>query len=196
MIFAYHFDIIHFRVYAVRSDKQHLGENAMAGTRTAPSVTTIATTQWGITLHLVDASGDNYTDFIALLGTDVPALTEIEAHVAAYQAATQASVYKVTMSQIWEGEEDPDNAEVGQRNSVKDGVNLLWKNPATMGSESPRLVAPIATVMQGNQDIPLLTAAEFTALIGTYQVLLTGFSLISAQFTERRERKNNPRIKA
>jgi len=50
--------------------------------------------------------------------------------------------------------------------------------------------------MQGNQDIPLLTAAEFIALIQSYQVLLTGYSLASAQYTERRERKNNPRIKA
>jgi len=168
----------------------------MAGIKTAPTVNLVNTSSWGITLHLVDASGDNYTDFIPSIGTDEPTLTEIESHVLAYQAATQASIYKVTFTQTWEGDEDPDNAEIGSRDSVKDGVNLLWKNPATMSSTTPRLVAPIPETMQGNQDIPLLTAAEFIALIQSYQVLLTGYSPASAQYTERRERKNNPRIKA
>jgi len=49
--------------------------------------------------------------------------------------------------------------------------------------------------MQGNQDIPLLSGmttliTEIGALIGA------GYSLLSAQFTERRERSNNPRIRA
>jgi hypothetical protein len=50
--------------------------------------------------------------------------------------------------------------------------------------------------MQGNQDIPLLSSAEMTALILAELAILTGYSLESAQFTERRERSNNPRIKA
>jgi len=50
--------------------------------------------------------------------------------------------------------------------------------------------------MQGNQDIPLLSATELCALIADYQALLTGFSLQSAQYTDRRERSNNPKIRA
>jgi len=33
------------------------------------------------------------------------------------------------------------------------------------------------------------------ALIAAYQAILVGYSLESAQFTGRRERSNNPRIK-
>lgn len=162
-------------------------------TRTAPAVTG-AVTSVNSTLHLVDASGDNYTDNIVSLTAPTPA--QIEAWAAAYQSATQASLWKVSSMSIWEGDQDPDNADVGQRNSVKDGVNMLWKNLATLNSQNPRLIAPIAAVMQGNQDIPLLTATEFTALITALQAILSGYNLQSAQFTERRERSNNPRIKA
>jgi hypothetical protein len=166
----------------------------MAGTRTAPEVDVVGSNLNNTTLHFIDASGDQFTDTVqtvAPLGLGV-----IEGYAAAYQAATQASLWKVTVTNAWYGEPDPDNAEALYRGSVKDGVNLLFKNGATLNTQSPRLIAPIAGVMQGNQDIPLLTAAEFTALIGTYQAMLAGYDLLSAQFTERRERTNNPRIKA
>ncbi len=163
-------------------------------TRTAPDVAVASPNRINTTLHLIDASGDTHTENIVT--TTAPTLAEIEAWVAAYQAATQASVYAVTFGQVWEGDADPDNADVGQRNSVKDGVNQLFKNLTTLQTQSPRLVAPIGAVMQGNQDIPLLTAAEFTALINAELAILTGYNLVSAQYTERRERSNNPRIKA
>lgn len=162
-------------------------------TRTAPAATA-AVTSVSTTLHLIDASGDLITDNI--VSPTVPSAANVETWANTYQLATQASLYKISSSQVWEGDADPDNADVGQRNSVKDGVNLFWKNIATMASQNPRLVAPIAAVMQGNQDIPLLSATQFTNLIVAMQTLLTGYDLQSAQYTERRERSNNPRIRA
>ncbi len=162
-------------------------------TRTAPAVTG-AVTSVSNTLHLMDASGDTFTDNIVTVAAPTPA--EIEAWAAAYQTASQASLYKVTSSSCWEGDADPDNADVGQRNSVADGVNLLYKNITTLDTISPRLIAPVAATMQGNQDIPLLSSTELTALIVAELVILAGYNLQSAQFTGRRERTNNPRIKA
>lgn len=160
-------------------------------TRTAPATTATPTTT--ATLHLIDVSGDLYTDAITMPAAMTAA--NIETWAAAYQAATQASLWKISQTLEWKGDADPDNADVGQRNSVTEGVNLLWKNLTTLRTQTPRLVAPIGAVMQGNQDIPLLTATEFTALIAAYQTLLAGFNLTTAQYTERRERSNNQRIK-
>lgn len=167
-------------------------------TRTAPVVTgaTNALGYNGVitSLHLVDASGDQITvavkDSASAIGTD------IEAWAAAYQAVTKASLWQISQTLLWTGSIDPDNADIGQRNSVKDGVNLLFRNLTDLKSETPRLVAPVDAVMQGNQDIPLLTAGGFPALITSFLPLLVGYSLDSAQYTERRERNNNPRIKA
>lgn len=161
-------------------------------TRTAPAVTG-AVTSVNNTLHFIDASGDVHTDNIVSL--TAPTAVEIEAWAAAYQAATQASLYKVTSVSCWEGDADPQNADVGQRNSVKQGVNLLYKNLGTLNSQTPRLIAPVAATMQGNQDIPLVSDPLFTALLTAIVPLLTGYNLNSAQYTERTERKNNPRIK-
>jgi len=163
------------------------------GTRTAPAVTG-AVTSVNTTLHLMDSSGDFYTDNIMSL--TAPTAAEVEAWAAAYQAATQSTLWKVTSSSCWEGDADADNAGTDQRSTIAEGINLLYKNVGTMAVDTPRLVAPIAATMQGNQDIPILSAGVMVALIAAELVLLSGYSLQSAQFTGRRERKNNPRISA
>jgi len=167
---------------------------ASPAVRTAPTVAAGTENETVTTLHLIDASGDQYTDAIKTL--TAPTETEVEALAAAYQDASQASVWKVSQNLSWVGDADPDNADTLQRNSVKDGTNLLFKNLTTLMTQTPRLVAPIPAVLQGNQDIPLLTATEMTALITALSAILSGYNLTSAQFTERRERSNNPRIKA
>lgn len=166
----------------------------MPGTPTAPDVSVAVANQFSATLHLIDASGDLFTDSIT--GTAAMTPSNVESWKLSYQAASNASVYAVTTQQTWLGDADPDNALALYRASVKNGVNLLWKNNTTLKTLTPRLIAPIAGVMQGNQDIPLLTATEMVALIADYQALLAGFSLQSAQYTDRRERSNNPRIRA
>lgn len=165
----------------------------MAGTRTAPTVAIANITGSTTTLHLIDASGDLFTD--AIKSADLQSDANVEAWASAYQAASQASLYKVTQTIEYQGDADPDNATFLARSSIAEGVNLLYNDPSTFNSQTPRLVAPIAAVMQGNQDIPLLTATEFTALLAALADVLANYDLKSAQFTGRRERSNNPRIK-
>ena len=162
------------------------------GTRTAPDVTG-AVSSVSTTLHLIDASGDNITDNI--VSTTAPTTALVQAWATKYQAATQASLWQVSQQLFWTGDADPDNAGTDQRNSVKDGINMLFKNLTTLRNQNSRLVAPILAVLQGNQDIPLLSSTEMSELIVAELAILTGFNFNSAQFTERRERRNNPRIK-
>lgn len=163
------------------------------GIRTAPAVTG-AVTSTLLTLHVMDASGDFWADCIGV--TSAPTDIQIEAWAAAYQAASQASLYKVSTQSIWEGDADSDNAGTDQRSTIAEGINLLYKDIAAMKSQTPRLVAPILAVMQGNQDIPLLSSTEMTNLITAELAIMSTYALNSAQFTGRRERSNNPRISA
>jgi hypothetical protein len=164
------------------------------GIRTAPTVAIANINRSVTTVHCIDASGDLYTD--ALITPDLVSDGLAEAWVAAYQAATQASVYKVSQSIEYVGDADPNNAGTDQRNSIAEGNNLLFKNVNLSTSQTPRVVAPILATMQGNQDIPLLSSAELTNVINAVLAILSGYALTSAQFTGRRERKNNPRINA
>lgn len=165
----------------------------MAGTATAPAVTGTAT-QTDATLHLIDASGDLWAENLVVPAAATQA--QINVIALAYQAATNTSLWKVTVNRAWEGDADPDNAVAAYRGQVESGINLLYNNIATGVSYGQRLIAPIVEVMQGNQDIPLLTATELTDLIVATLAAKSGFALTSAQYTGRRERKNNPRIRA
>lgn len=169
-------------------------------TRTAPTVGAGTQTNVGATVHLIDASGDFGTDYVSNLATSD--LLDVETWVANYQLATQASVYGVTFAQEWFGEADPDNADALFRAGIGNGVNMLFKNPSVGLKLTPRLYSPVASVMQGNQDIPLLLQADGVTptalgnLVTQYLTLLgAGFALDSIQFTGRRERRNNPRIR-
>lgn len=165
----------------------------MAGTRTAPDPSLVSETSAIVTLHLVDASGDNYTDAYKL--GDAPTGAQLEALAAAYQAASNASLWNISVYSEWEGAQDPDNAVAAYRANVESGINMLWKNPTANVSFTPRLIAPIASVMEGNLDIPLASAAEFVALVAAQQTILPAYALESVQYTGRTERKNNPRVK-
>lgn len=161
-------------------------------TRTSPAFTAAANDRQ-ISLLLIDASGDKWSENIRVPVAATAA--SIEAWAAAYAAATQASLYGIIDNQIRLGDADPDNADTDQRNSGAQGVNLSFKNLTTHLAQPTRLIAPIEAVMQGNQDIPLLSATEMAAVITTELAILTGFTFQRAQYTDRTERRNNPVIR-
>ena len=99
-----------------------------SGTGTWQDITTAA--QYKVfTVHLIDASGDTFTTrLVTALAATAAA---VQAWIALYQIATQASVYGVTQELGWFGDKDPDNAVAGYRGSVSDGINLLFKDPDT-----------------------------------------------------------------
>lgn len=167
----------------------------MPGTRTAPTVGALTPTSSSATLHLVDASGDTTAEGLSVVGAGLLDYAEVEAIAAAYQSATNTSLWKVSQHIEWEGQLDPQNALALFRANIESGINLLFKNPVLQDGETPRVVAPIATIMQGNQDIPLLVAPLDTLVTAYLAVLGANWSLDSMQYTGRRERANNPRIR-
>lgn len=163
----------------------------MAGTRTAPAFTAAATYRI-ITLHLVDASNDAYT-----VAKDVPVAAvaaAIETWAAAYAAASQASLWDISDLQGRSGNRLPSNADAGSRDSVETGINLSFRNGATRDSYTTRLVAPVPATMQGETDIPLPDSDEIAAIRAAELALTSGYAFSTAQYTARRERKNNPRV--
>lgn len=165
----------------------------MAGTRTAPAFTAPVSKRV-ITLHLIDASGDLWAEDWEVPVAEVAA--DIEAYAAAYAAATQSSLYAISDNQQRIGAALSSNAEAAaQRNSVKDGVNLLFGNTSTFKSRTLRVIAPVESVMSGNLDIPIVGSGLLDTLItATIAVSTVADFFDSGQYTERRERKNNPRV--
>ena len=163
------------------------------GTRTAP-LFTAAVTRRQITLHLVDTGGDGWAEAMPVPVAATAA--SIETWAAAYAASSQASLWAITDNQVREGARVSTNANFDQRNSVKQGINLLLRNPATNLTLNPRVVAPVLAALLGDQDIPVVDEDPIEALISAITALQASYNFSSAQYTERRERKNNPRVSA
>lgn len=165
----------------------------MPGTPTYGTVDYAAADVTEISFHLVDASGDLTTQNMDVANT--AAAGDVDGLAQTYQDASNASLYKVTRTQSWVGSIDPDNAVAAYRGTIAEGINLLFKNPAQF-TRALRLVAPIAAIMQGNQDIPIITPTnELGLMVVDYLTLSSGFDLETLQFTGRRERRNNPKIR-
>lgn len=163
----------------------------MAGTRTAPTVDATPD-ELTVTLHLIDASGDTWTQLLPIdvARTDI----EIDAWAATYQDATNSSLWKITKTSVFEGAKDADNAVAAYRASIALGINLLFKDLTNNKQLSERIIAPVSDIMQGNQDIPLLSDPIAVALITSTLVLLSTYTMQQGQYTGRKERTNNPVI--
>jgi len=187
-LFAYMIPCINYNM-ALSARGKNMASPAVP---TFPDVEAAATYRQ-ITLQVIDASGDK--DAVGLLVPVGTTVAQVNTIAETYQDITQASVYGVISSLFWEGDADPDNADTQQRNSNKDGINLLFKDITTRMTAPVRVVAPIPAVLQGNQDIPLLSNADMIAFITAVLAAKPSFDFQRAQYTERRERANNPVIR-
>lgn len=164
-------------------------------THTVPTVGALTVSENLVSVVGVDRSNDTYSESLKLEGGGLTDMADIEAFAAQYKANTQLSVFKVVQTVVWEGQKDPDNADLAFRAQAESGINLFFRNNVASPSLSftGRVAAPIATIMQGAQDIPLLVS-PLTLLVNQYLNLLPDYALESMQYTGRKERKNNPRI--
>jgi len=166
----------------------------MAGTRTAPIIGALTVTENLISIRTVDASEDLHSEPIKVIGGGLADMAEIEALTAAYQAATQASVYEVAHTAVWTGSINPTNAQALFRGGVEDGINLGFNDTDVFNSQFGfRLVAPVAATMVSNSDQPVVPiVTPMSELVAALITLAgAGFSLETLQYTGRKDRKGN-----
>lgn len=166
-------------------------------TRTAPTVGALTVTEQTVGVSVIDASEDIFADSLKFAGGALVDMAEIEAWVADYQPATQASVFEVRHNIVWRGSANPTNADAGYRGSIADGININFLDTDVFNSGvGMRLVAPVAAWLQNNSDIVIIPAVGVAdALLDQTLTLLNslggGYSAETLQFTTRRERRNN-----
>lgn len=155
--------------------------------RTAPTVDgTPNVARLGISL--IDVSGDIRSESVEISPTADDA--DIEALVAAYAARSNAVIYEVRREQVYAGAKSKATALNQPKSaSLADGINFLFVG-LTRESEDFRLMAPIASqLIDGSDSVEAVNAAAFGALVAA---VLTGTkTLVSAQYTERKEKQNN-----
>ena len=147
-----------------------------------------------ISFSVIDASGDTWPGKL-LVAIDAT-YAAINAWLVLYQACTNTSIFEVRDEFSWSGDADPDNATAAYRSQKENGINLLFKNADTEDTFPIRVVGPVAAIMQGNQDIPLMVGAgSLDELIVATVGLQPDYNFVSSQYTVHRERSGNPKVK-
>lgn len=156
----------------------------MAGTRTAGTVDGTGSFK-EISLRWIDAVGDIRSD--ATIVDAAASDAQIEAVAAAAAAATNASLYAVRVTEVYEGAKSKANAAAAVRESVSDNIVYHCKDTGRVDRRS-FLPAPLATVFVADTETPDEGDALIIALMAAWDAVWAGtFAGVSLRFTERRE---------
>lgn len=138
-----------------------------------------------VSLRWIDAVGDIRSDatIIAAAASDA----EIEAVAAAMQAATNASLYAIRVTDVYEGAKSKANADSAVRESLQDNIVFHAKDAGRVDRRS-FLPAPLAAVFVANTETPDESDGLIVTLMAAWETLWAGtFAGVSLRFTERRE---------
>lgn len=155
----------------------------MPGTRTAPTIDGSVTYKI-ITVTWFDYTADQRSDSYQV-DADVTNL-EIEAFVAALQASSNATLWRVAVQEVYNSVGDASNALEEVWEEASQNLVIQTKNTA---NDSRRVFVPApinAMFIEGTEQIDP-TNATLTTLISAYLPLVTGFSAVGARMTSRRQ---------
>lgn len=160
----------------------------MPGNRSAPDVTGSPTkVEWSF--QMIDAHNTRASNSIL---TD-PAATnaQVEAAAAALQAGSNASLWRITQTNIWTGVALSSSALDAPIVSVKDAIRLQTTDLTTQAYNPAYMFAPL-TVLITDQDTVDTSNAIYTAWRDAVQVLLpTGFALLNTGFVQNVQRNQS-----
>lgn len=153
--------------------------------RTAPAVDGTPSLR-KVSLRYVDVSKDSRTISNWLEGSATDA--QVEAHVVAAGAASNANLYEVQVTDVYRAAKLASAAVAAEENSVFDNVVILYKesdNPAGMNGFIP---APIRGLFIGDSDNIDNVDTDYVAFKTTLGAILLGTMVpITVRYTERRE---------
>jgi len=156
----------------------------MAGTRTAPTVDG-SPTYLQVSLHWIDYQGKKRAEAI-----DVPATAtsaEIEAYAATSQAIANASLYRVSVGNIYNSTEDASNASEEVWTSVKDSLVVQAKTAANVSQRGFIPAVNDDVFIEGTTSIDptnTLLGNYFTALLA---LVGAGYTIVGARFSQRKQ---------
>lgn len=159
----------------------------MAGTRTAPTVDGNPTEK-AISYSFIDHSGDVRS--IRVVGAAGVTPAQIEALGAALQAASNASLWRIKVEDLYYGTELASNATNDSYQSVYDNVVLLLKASALI-SQQGYIPAPLAAMIPSG-DVVDVVNTEYGNVKAAYLAVVGGtYSAKSVRFTERQEKNSS-----
>lgn len=152
----------------------------------APAATG-AVTYYHVAYRFIDASGDRRTISGDVLTADYSA-AKAEALATTLGAASNASLYETNVKQVWASVPDKDNATNAPKDSVFDNIAILLKN-TTNQSVNWFIPAPDDALLVGAGAADEIDpdSVALGDVLADILDLYSGYSVVSARYTERRE---------
>lgn len=156
----------------------------MAGIRTAPAVS--GTPNWKVvSVTLYDYTGEQRTDSYYFDADSTDA--EIEAFVDALQDVSNATIWKVGVTFLYNSVGDSSNAIEAVWEDNDTNVVLLAKSPTVVKGDDFYIPAPIhAMFVEGTNEVDP-TNTELAAFLASILPMRAGYSFVSARLTSRRD---------
>lgn len=157
--------------------------------RTAPAINGTPTYQQ-VSFHWIDASGDKRSDSVVLpAGATVAQIEDAAEELGAH---SNASLYKVEQSAVYEGDGSKTNANpTAPRNSVYDNVVGLLRNITTRKTQNVFIPAPTPDLFSPEEtdNVDTSPTGFLAGILTAYETMLGAAAWIpvSARYTERRE---------
>lgn len=147
-----------------------------------------------VSWRYIDANGQPGSTFLVTTSA-LATNTNIENVTEALGNMTNANLYGVVVGSVYSDAGSPAGAVEAPRESIKDIINLLWKDPATRATQDAEIPAPLdALFTEGTNDV-IPDSTEMMALRGAVNALLpAGYIPISVRFTERKKQNKRTKI--
>ncbi len=152
-----------------------------------PTIVTTTPDYVTVTFHYIDVNGvKDAWNVRTTLARATSAV--IEGTVAAMAAATNAFVYKVTMSLFWAaGSASPSFALEASRVDAKDVVERLQKDPASGASQYSYIPAPLDAMFIDETNEVDITNSLYTDFADAVDLLLpASFNPVSVRFAQHK----------
>lgn len=156
----------------------------MPGTRTAPTVDGLAFNFILVSLTWYDYTGEQRTDTYQLDADSSAA--EIEAFAAAEQALSNATLWRISVQQVYNSVGDSGNALEEVWENAKDNLVFLLKD-AMNNARDFYVPSPVnSAFIEGTEEIDP-TSAGIVALLASILPMRSGYSVVSGRFSHRKQ---------
>jgi hypothetical protein len=160
----------------------------MAGTATVPSVAGGQTFNL-VTLHWIDDNEKEYSHSFRTI--DAPTDPQLQAFVDDSQALSNASSWRLEVTNIYEGAKDAGNAASAVHESVADKVRLSYKDISTGAYEQAYIPAPLEDVILDNNTVDITDALYIAWKAAVDAIKQTGMTALNVAFVQYQQRNDS-----
>jgi len=169
----------------VTQSSRKVTQMASPASRTAPTVSAGTISYILFSVHFIDASGDKRS--ISIEAAADTTYAEFEAYALDLQTVSNASIWRIDRSEVFDSNPLASSADPAEENSVSDNVVILQRDSITFESQQFYIPAPIRGLFVGDTDNIDVTDTDFVDhLTKIHNLLATTYAAVSVRYTERR----------